>query len=742
MFVIGVFLALAATQASPPPAHSVLVRTRQTMPVAGATGAISIDGALDDDAWRNATRIAIDYEWEPGDNVKPRVATECLITFDTRRLYVAFIARDPEPGKIRAHLADRDVAFQDDTVGFFLDPFNDERRGFQFRVNPLGVQMDATNSDVDGDEDWSWDAIWDSAGRITEEGYVVEAALAFSSLRFPRMSEPQTWGFIAFRDWPRSVRHRMRSVPTDRKKSCLVCQFDKISGLAGMKPGRNLEVTPTLTAGRTDRRAAFSRGAFQSGEFDPDPGVSVRWSATPNMALNAAINPDFSQVEADVGQLDINTRFALFFPERRPFFQEGADLFSTPINAVFTRTVADPSWGGKVTGKEGRHAFGVFAARDTITNVLIPDYLGSSSDTLEDDSTNAVFRYRADIGKNSNLGALVTMRDGDVYSNRVGGIDGTIRIGKSDSVRFHALQSTTRYPDALADAYDQPRGEFLGTAAYASYQRETRDWFWEVEGGRADPDFRADSGFESRVGMRFGEGGIFRNLWAKKKTWYTRLGFGAFIDYAEDVAGERSERGIDLNVEYSGPRQSSLFYSVSPNREFFEGRSYNNLRHNFGGQVRPSGAWSIRLNGTAGGAIDFANARGARIRRVTPRVEFNLGRHLSGSVSDSYQRLVVDEGTLFTAHLIELRALYHFNARTFVRLILQNTRIDRDPALYRSTVEAETRRLFTQALFSYKLNAQTVALVGYSDNARGNERFDLGRTDRTFFIKLGYAWLP
>lgn len=731
---------LASQQQAPTP--TVAIRSRETAPLTAATSTIAVDGVLDESAWKEARKISLPFEWEPGDNVAPVVETEAFVTFDKDRLYIAFVAHDPEPRKIRAHLADRDTAFQDDTVGFFLDPFNDERRGFQFRVNALGVQMDATNSDVDGDEDWSWDAIWDSAGKVTDAGYVVEVALPFSSLRFPRTSSAQTWGFTAMRDYPRSIRHRMRSSPTDRKKSCLVCQFDKISGLSGMEPGRNIEVTPTLTAGRTDSRDAFPRGPFRSGDFDPDPGLSVRWSVRPNVALNLAVNPDFSQVEADVAQLDINTRFALFYPEKRPFFQEGADFFSTPISAVFTRTVADPSWGTKVTGKEGRHAFGVFAARDTITNILIPGYLGSSSESLDTPSTNAVFRYRADVAEGSNIGVLMTLRDGRGYSNRVGGVDGSIRLSSSDTLRFQALRTSTEYPASLAHENDQPIGSFSGNGGFLAYQRETRSWFWQVRGSVSDPEFRADSGFESRVGLRSATGGAFRNVWASKKTWYTRLGFGAFIDYVEDSKGARAERGMDFPIEYSGPKQLSLNYNPAPNREFFAGKTFNNVRHNFGAQIRPSGTLTLRLNGTIGGSIDFANARNGRVRRFGPGVEFNLGRHLSGSLSNSYQRMTVDAGRLFTANLAELRTLYHFNARTFVRVILQHTSIDRNAALYSSRVDSKTRRLFTQALFSYKLNPQTVVLAGYSDNARGNEAFDLTRSDRTFFVKLGYAWLP
>ncbi len=715
----------------------------QTRSIARSTAAVRIDGVLDDEIWRTALKIPLEYEWQPGDNVKPPVETMSYLAFDDGHIYIAFDARDPEPSKIRAHLDDRDQPFQDDTVGFFLDPFNDGRRGFQFRINALGVQMDATNSDVNGNEDWSWDAIWESRGKINADGYVVEVAIPFSSLRFPRSSEPQTWGFMTMRDWPRSVRHRMRSQYFDNKRGCLVCQFDKISGLQGMEPGRNLEITPTLTGLRTDLRPDFPGGPWVKGEADPEAGVSVRWSVTPSVALNAAINPDFSQVEADVAQLDVNNSFALFFPEKRPFFLEGADLFSTPFSLVFTRTVADPDWGAKVTGKEGRHAFGSFAARDNRTNILIPGYDGSAEDTLDNPSTEAVARYRADVGAGSSLGAVATLRDGGDYRNTVAGIDGDIRLGKADRLGFHAVVSDTRYPDAFARRYDQKVGSFGGQAFRLRYFRETRDWYWEAFGERLSSGFRADSGFVTQVGNRTGRARIYRAIHSNgKKRWFTTIGLGAFGDYTQSTEGGKPAGGLDFPLDYEGPRQTTLSYNLSPNWDYYAGTTYQNLRHNFGLSLRPSGTVTFSLNGGVGGTVDYSNAQQATQVRLGPSLGLKLGRSLSATVSHNYQKLNVEGGRLFTANLTELRAVYHFSSRMFARGIAQYTDIDRNPALYTSVVPAHTRRLFSQFLFSYKLNAQAVALAGYSDNARGNQTVDITRTDRTFFVKLGYAWLP
>ncbi|MBI4519356.1 MAG: carbohydrate binding family 9 domain-containing protein, partial [Gemmatimonadetes bacterium] len=343
--------------------------------VSAANSEMRVDGLLNEAAWRAATPMPLEYEWTPGDNSPPPVESRCYVTYDEDNLYVGCRAADPEPTAIRAHLADRDatatLAFDDHFV-FLLDPFNDQRRGFQFRVNARGVQADALFSTAEGIEDFSWDAIWDSAARITEGGYEVEVAIPFRSLRFPRTSEVQTWGFIAERSYPRSVRHRIQSAPRDLNNPCLLCQANKLTGFEGIAPSRNVELAPTLTSSRTDGRDPFPVGRLTAGGLDTEAGLDARWGITPNLSLNAAVNPDFSQVEADVAQLDVNTRFALFFPEKRPFFLESADVFTTPINAVFTRTVADPLAGVKLTGKVAASAIGLFAARDRITNLIFP----------------------------------------------------------------------------------------------------------------------------------------------------------------------------------------------------------------------------------------------------------------------------------------------------------------------------------------------------------------------------------
>ncbi len=714
-----------------------------------AAGPIRVDGVLDEAAWESAARLDIIYEWMPGENTPAPVKSTCLITYDRSKLYVAFRCEDPDPSRIRAHLMDRDAIdtfIQDDHVSFMLDTFNDERRAFQFRVNPLGVQADAAYSEIDGFEDFSWDAIWASAGTITATGYAIEVAIPFNQLRFPRGGAAMTWGFEAERSYPRSVRHRLSSHRRDRDINCNICQFNSIAGFEGISPGRNVQLTPTLTADRTDRREDLPSGPLGKGRIRVEPGITARWGVTPNLMLNATANPDFSQVEADAAQLDVNTRFALYYPEKRPFFLEGADFFLTPVQAVFTRTVADPLWGGKLTGKSGRSAVGFFASRDRINNLLFPSNQGSADTSLDDEVTGGVFRYRHDVGRGSTLGALYAGRVGDGYHNHVAGVDGFLRLGSKDSLWFQGLRSQSKYPGTAALDFGQKRGDFGGNALAAGYQHMTRDWALFASYQDLDPGFRADSGFVPRVdyrtvdlevdGFLYGLGGG-----GKRGTWFDSLSFWVRAYRTEDHSGRMTDSRLALGGIYRGPLQSQVGAIVRWNREFFDGRTYDVSDLYVDAWLNPAGGARFGVTANFAGAIDYANSRPARALRFGPATELGIGRHLNLNLSHSFERLTHDGARIYTANLFQARVIYNIDTRCFLRAIVQYRDVGRDPAMYALSVDPRSRRVFAQFLFSYKLNAQTVLFVGYSDNSAGVSSASLVRTDRTFFLKIGYAWM-
>jgi hypothetical protein len=752
----GALLSFVPAPASPPspPVETAAVtlsqqaakkdaQAGQSYAITRATSRIKVDGLLDEEAWSKACVIPLLFEWTPGDNVPPPVKTDVLVTYDDDYFYVAFRAFDPEPATIRAHIMDRDAIdtfIQDDHVLIVLDTFNDERRGFQFRVNPLGVQADANFSELEGYEDFSWDAIWDSAGKIADWGYGIEIAIPFNQLRFPRTQEAQTWGFSAERSYPRNVRSRILSHRQERDIACIICQFNKLTGIEGITPGRNVELDPTLTANRTDLRPGFVEGPMENGKAKVDPGITARWGITPNLIMNATANPDFSQVEADVAQLDVNTRFALFYPEKRPFFLEGADFFLTPFQAVFTRTVADPTGGLKLTGKAGRNALGVFGAYDRINNLIFPSNQGSVSTTLDQDVASGVLRYRRDIGRNSTFGVLYTGRAAEDYYNHVAGFDGFFRLSPTRTLSFQYLHSETLYPEKTASDYGQPQDGFGGDAFYAEFQSLGRDWYWLLQYKDLAPDFRADYGYIPRVDVRSGEGVVQRIVWGKQGSWFTQLAFGLEANVVYDHGGNLTDQEILLAGAYRGPSQSNIQLMLHQNKELYQNVLYDLTRAGLFIEIKPASGLSFNLQGRFGDSVDYNNSRKAGGIMVTMGTELGVGRHINVNFNHTLERLTLHGNKIYTANLPQLRLIYNFNVRTFVRAIFQYMDVDRNQALFLAPVPAGTKTFFTQLLFSYKINPQTVLFLGYSDNYFGQERIALARTDRTFFVKIGYAW--
>ena len=710
-----------------------------------ASSEITVDGALNEAAWSDAAEIEIRYEWFPGDNAVPPVETLAYVTYDDRNFYVGFRAFDPKPGQIRAQFMDRDrihTLVQNDYVIIQIDTFNDQRRSYQFRVNPLGVQADAFSSEVDRTEDWSWDMIWTSKGRITAEGYEVEIALPFNQLRFPNTKEAQTWGFDVGRSWPRSSRHRMNASGRDWNQACWVCQFDKITGLESLEPGRNVELDPTLTAARTDELDEFPDGDLEEAKQDTEVGLTARWGITPSLTLTGTINPDFSQVEADVAQLDINERFALFFEERRPFFLEGISAFNVPNRIIFTRTVVDPNWGIKLAGKAGRNGLGVFVTEDSINSLLFPSNQGTDSTLLDEPVTSGVLRYRRDVGAASAVGVVYTGREGDDYHNRVAGVDGFFRPRETDNLMIHYLRSDTLYPSAVAGDFGQPFEAFDDDFWEVRYEHDSRNWNWAVDYEDYGPGFRADNGFVPRVDMRRAQVLAIRRFWGNEDSWYDQWTLGTYGNHIEDHDGQLTDETVQLFGTVTGPLQSNVELYLSRRKEYFDGILYEDLdSFELFTILQPSGAVRLELFAVLRDSIDFANNQPADEVLLSPEIEAKLGRHINVTLDHTLQRLDVTGGQLFEANLSQIRLVYNFNLRMFVRGIFQWLDVERDPDLYDFPVEPQTETLFTQLLFSYKVNARTVLFLGYSDNQLGLQDVDLTRTDRTLFFKIGYAWI-
>lgn len=712
------------------------------IPIPRASGEIVIDGVIDEQAWQGAARLEIGFEVQPGENVPAPVTTEVRLTWDEERVLVAFRCFDPDPSAIRARYSDRDQLWNDDWIGIVLDTFNDQRRAYEFVVNPLGVQMDALNDDVNGRYDLSWNAIWYSMGRPTATGYEVEMAIPFSQIRFQKASGPQVWGLDLMRSYPRNVRHHLGLFARDRGNNSYLSQTIKIVGFDDAEAGRNMEIVPTLTGWYEEERPDFPEGDLSEKENSVEAGVTAAWGVTPNTTLTAAVNPDFSQIEADAVQLGINETFALFFSETRPFFQVGADHFNTRLSLLHTRSIADPAAALKVTGKTGRHTYGVFVARDEVTNVLIPGAEESSASSFDQANTSSVGRYRFDFGGNSTLGVMITDREGeDGYSNRVFSGDLRYRLGKNDTLGANVAWTGTRYSSSMVAEFDLEDDDVSGRALDFSYDHSERDWGAWVWYRDISEGYRADMGFQPRVDFQKGGLGGERYWWGEAGDCFNRFEIGMASDYKQRQDGTFYERETEGWVSYEGPFQSRAHFRAAVGTRVHGEQSFSIDGVYFEGSIQPSGVVQLGMSGRYGDWIDFTHVQPATRTVLSPQATIRAGRHLLLDLGHSFQSLDVSEGRLFSAGVSELRGVWQFNVRTFVRLILQHTDIDRDPGLYEDAVERESRELFAQLLFSYKVNPRTVVFVGYSDGALGNEDHDLKTANRTLFAKVGYSFL-
>jgi hypothetical protein len=702
-------------------------------------GRITVDGSLDEPSWNDAWTMTLDYEVRPGENTPAPVKTEVLVMHDANRLYVGFRAYDPDPSAIRAHLSDRDQAWADDWVGVVLDTFNDERRSYIFIVNPLGVQTDTIEVESSGDT--PWDGIWKSAAVMSDWGWSVELEIPFSTLRFQRSAEPQIWGIDALRSYPRNVDHRIGAFPRDRSNNCYLCQALKIEGFAGVSPGRNIEIVPTLVASRTDEREDLPDDPLVNGDPEIELGLTARWGITPNLTLSGTINPDFSQIEADALQLTVNRPFAIFFPELRPFFMEGADFFETPLNAVYTRMMREPEWGLKLTGKEGAHTIGAYVVRDEITNLIIPGSESSDFTSLDQGNTSTVLRYRYDVGNRFTLGGIFTNRDGDDYLNRVAGVDGDFRITPRDRVFVQILGSSTLYPDEVVEDFDQPEDTIKDWAAEIYYSHYTRTWMWWAMLKDIGTDFRADLGFIPQVNYQHREAGIGYQWNATETSWYSRMDLKAKVADTVDQSGFLLFHEDVVQFTIEGPLSSHSVVRPSQVREGFNGEQFDFNRFRLHTCLRPNGHSHAWFNLHFGGQIDYANTRPGDFVNIDAGLWYRFGKHLYLEPKYTRERMEVEEGWLYTTTIGQLQASWQFNTRCFIRAILQHVDDRFNVELYTDDRDPEEQALFTQFLFSYKINPRTVFFLGYSDNSYATQDYDLTRADRTIFAKIGYAWV-
>ncbi|HMB69367.1 MAG TPA: DUF5916 domain-containing protein, partial [bacterium] len=509
---------LAGILLASPEAAAFEPRFQPTLNVRPTQGSIRIDGELGDAGWKDAAIADGFAEVQPGDQIEPPYQSEAWVTFDDVNLYVALIAYD-DPEAVRVHVTDRDNIFRDDYFGIMLDTYGDQSWAYELFVNPLGIQGDLRMVS-NGNEDGSFDMIWHSKGKVTERGYQVEIAIPFSSLRFPDRPV-QTWRINFWRDQQRDARRKFAWAAIDRDDPCFMCNWGTLTGIRDIRPGRNLEAIASVIGSQAG--SLSDRGDPHSGfENDPLTGageLNLKYGINSTTTAELTVNPDYSQIESDAGRIDVNTTFALFFPERRPFFQEGSNLYNTWISGVYTRSINDPEAAAKITGQSGKTQYLYLAASDDASPMILP-FSQRSDFLLLDNSFSNIARVRHSLKEESFVGALVTDRriKGGGGGTVVSG-DALFRVFRNYRVELQAATSRTQEPwmpevsDDLSDntpvTFDGDRytsaldaETFWGTAYYASIERDARTWNFDFDYWDYDPRFRTDNGFTTRNDYR------------------------------------------------------------------------------------------------------------------------------------------------------------------------------------------------------------------------------------------------
>ena len=737
---LGVVAAAAADEPAVPP----------PIPLPRASGPIVVDGDLTDPGWKGAAVIDTFFETAFGDNRPPNVTTVAWVAYDDRYVYVAVRCDDPDPRQIRAPYVDRDqVIGTDDNVAIFLDTRNDHRTAQEFRVSPRGIQADAVFNDASGAEDFSPDFYYDTAGRITEKGWQAEVRIPLSSLRYPH-ADPQKWGIIVWRNYPREFRYAIYSSPQPRGGNCLICLSRELTGLTHLPSSSHLVVAPYASAQEVARADAPGQ-PLGPGHTDKRIGLDVKWNPSASTALDATINPDFSQVEADVAQIAVNNRFALFFPEKRPFFLEGADLFDTPIQAMYTRTITSPRWGARTTGKFGASAYTVLVAQDRGGGtVILPGPTGSEFAPQDFRSVVGIARVRRDFGR-SFLGLLYTGRENEgAGHNHVAGPDGQWRPNERDVLAGQLLLSDTVGPDHPGSAPAGDGRRLTSHALETSWNHSTRGIDWSARYRDFGDGFRADEGFVPQVGYREGFVNAGYKFFPKGVFSFVRPFLNA--EDAVDREGRLITRQVDPGVLLLGRHNLQSIVQLQLRRERTADQLLSFARLSYLVQIDPSRRFTrVGASGLAGEDVDVLNVRVGRGFRLTAFATVRPTDHLTLDLNSALSWLNVPRGPapsgglagddrLFTAQVQRLKATYNFNPRTFVRLIGQYVSTRRDPSLYVIAVARRSAEFSGSALFSYRLNWQTALFVGYGDERSLDEHERLARTERQLFVKLSYAF--
>jgi len=833
-FIISIFIS-ATGQSSllsrgPEASHKIIVPPAKAEPirVPRFDKPPVIDGRLDDEVWTRAAVFKNFVQTRPGDNVAPSRETVAMVGYDSKRLYLAFHCYD-EPDKVRATVAKRDEIFGDDNAGrgggasgaggrrtsaagddnirVFLDTFNDQRRAYVLGWNPFGIQQDGIITEGQREVDFSIDIVMESKGMLTEDGWIVEVSIPFKSLRY-QAGNDRLWGFNVVRNFFRFNNETDSWMPQSRGVSSQLSQLGHVTGLEGISTERTLELIPSLTISQTGRHvrsygvfpntaaAATDPGRLVNEPINFDPGLTAKFTITPTVILDLAINPDFAQVEADQTVVTANQRFPIFFQEKRPFFLEGLDIFQTSqLQPLHTRAIVDPDVAVKLTGKQERNTFGLMVASDNAPGNFNEDEKKNPVNArfIDKNALIGVLRAKRDVGKESSVGFLATSYNFIEKHNQLLGIDGRFRfdpqsvlsfqvVGTSSRRCFFAPEKDLHTPTATEPCFvnRSTRNYYRqgnGLGYFVSYNKTGRNFGWFYNGNGRTQDYRADVGFTRRVNtnrhemfVRFSNDA---NPSRKLISWRLNYSTDANFDWQGNMQNWGSGPRLNLQLHKNTSLDMSLDFGYDRLFEqefgarrtathagaFFGGpeRSTYQLRLTAGMQTNPIKQLSGRVSlDTGWNEFDFDFGASERYPRVSPAalanpsapldpgpgrslginagVAFQPTNELRASLDYTKSRLRRNDTRLlaFDENIFSFRSTYQFTRFIFLR-----ARADYD------TLEANVRG---QLLFGYTPNPGTAFYVGYNDdlNRNGFNPFTgqlepgFRRNGRTFFVKMSY----
>ncbi len=747
-----------SAQATPPAAPAIPAQSTEERRIGPAAATrlgegehIRLDGDLADAAWQRAPVISQFFEISPRDGVSAKYRSEVRIVYDRHALYIGLTAFDPDPAKIDAPLARRDqIPNANDFFSVYIDPIGTRKFAQLFRLNASGAVSDGLYNEDANNEDLSPDFEWDAKTRRTAEGWTAEVKIPFSTLRYS--SPPsETWSVVIVRAMARDEVYRFGNARMPRDNNCFLCYGQTLTGMNALPDGREFTLTPQLTWRRSGDKV---NGVGTSGHNNFVLGADVKYRPRADLVFDATINPDFSQVELDTPQLAANNQFALFFPEKRTFFQEGADILSSPFNAIYTRSINNPAWGARLTQRNEDSDFILLTTRDDGGGlILLPGPLGTNFALQDSKSQATIGRFRINRGAWT-LGGLATDRSYDnhdsaggkpVLYNRVGGADFVWHPSEALRIRGQALISSTRDERNIAlIAAGTPRNDNATELDY-----NFNDPVWSINGSfeHAGRGFRADNGFFSQVGYNASYQYI-QHKWRDIGP-FTTVGPQLKVNHKYDDSGRLLGEQIFPGIFVSLPRNTSLFLELRPGekaryREEGEAlklnRVYGNIESNPGRVLT-----YFYLEAMVGDRGDVANNRVGKgyllsttaTLRLTDRWE--LEPRLDNSVIDS-KEAVAGSGRILQERAVQLKSIYHFSPRDTLRFIGQYNGVRRSPSLFTAPVSAFQKNEIASIVYGHRRGLGTNFYLGFTSSRMLDPGGNYTRRQNEIFAKWSWAF--